>query len=203
MTTRITIRRPDDWHLHVRDGEMLKAVLPYTAKEFGRAILMPNLVPADPHRGGSGRLSRARHGGAARRVALYAADDLLSHRRDRSRRRRTRFSRRRVHRREALSGQRHDQFGGRRHRLSQNHARAGTHGEDRHAVSHARRGGRPRHRYFRPRGGVHRSPAVEMGEGVSRAAHDPGASFLQGRRRFRRTAPLRRSAAPSRPIISI
>jgi dihydroorotase len=45
MTTRITIRRPDDWHAHVRDGEMLKAVLPYTAKDFGRAILMPNLVP--------------------------------------------------------------------------------------------------------------------------------------------------------------
>jgi dihydroorotase len=45
MTTRITIPRPDDWHLHVRDGEMLKAVLPYTAKDFGRAILMPNLVP--------------------------------------------------------------------------------------------------------------------------------------------------------------
>jgi dihydroorotase len=45
MTIRITIRKPDDWHLHVRDGEMLKAVLPYTAKDFGRAILMPNLVP--------------------------------------------------------------------------------------------------------------------------------------------------------------
>ena len=45
MTTRITIRKPDDWHLHVRDGEMLKAVLPYTAQHFGRAILMPNLVP--------------------------------------------------------------------------------------------------------------------------------------------------------------
>lgn len=45
MATRITIRRPDDWHLHVRDGEMLKAVLPYTAKDFGRAILMPNLTP--------------------------------------------------------------------------------------------------------------------------------------------------------------
>ncbi len=44
-TTRITIRRPDDWHLHVRDGEMLKAVLPHTAQHFGRAILMPNLVP--------------------------------------------------------------------------------------------------------------------------------------------------------------
>jgi dihydroorotase len=45
MTTRITIRKPDDWHLHVRDGEMLKAALPYTAKNFGRAILMPNLIP--------------------------------------------------------------------------------------------------------------------------------------------------------------
>jgi len=45
MTTRLTIRKPDDWHVHLRDGEMLKAVLPYTAKNFGRAILMPNLVP--------------------------------------------------------------------------------------------------------------------------------------------------------------
>jgi dihydroorotase len=45
MAARISIRKPDDWHLHVRDGEMLKAVLPYTAKDFGRAILMPNLVP--------------------------------------------------------------------------------------------------------------------------------------------------------------
>lgn len=45
MTTRITITRPDDWHLHVRDGAMLKASLPHTARCFGRAILMPNLVP--------------------------------------------------------------------------------------------------------------------------------------------------------------
>src|SRR5215472_14293505 len=41
----ITIRKPDDWHLHVRDGAMLKAVLPFTARNFARAILMPNLVP--------------------------------------------------------------------------------------------------------------------------------------------------------------
>ena len=34
MTTRITIRKPDDWHLHVRDGAMLKAVLPFTARNF-------------------------------------------------------------------------------------------------------------------------------------------------------------------------
>jgi dihydroorotase len=45
MTARLEIRKPDDWHLHVRDGDMLKAVLPYTARDFGRAILMPNLVP--------------------------------------------------------------------------------------------------------------------------------------------------------------
>jgi dihydroorotase len=41
----LTIRRPDDWHLHLREGAMLKAVLPYTAAQFGRAIIMPNLKP--------------------------------------------------------------------------------------------------------------------------------------------------------------
>ena len=43
--TRLTIRRPDDWHLHLRDGEMLEGVLPYSAAHFSRAIIMPNLVP--------------------------------------------------------------------------------------------------------------------------------------------------------------
>ncbi len=43
--TRLTIRRPDDWHLHLRDGAMLRAVLPETARHFARAIVMPNLVP--------------------------------------------------------------------------------------------------------------------------------------------------------------
>ena len=41
----ITIRRPDDWHVHLRDGEMLAKVAPYTARQFSRAIIMPNLVP--------------------------------------------------------------------------------------------------------------------------------------------------------------
>ena len=41
----LTIPRPDDWHVHFRDGDMLKAVLPHTAKVFGRAIVMPNLKP--------------------------------------------------------------------------------------------------------------------------------------------------------------
>ena len=41
----LTIRRPDDWHVHLRDGEMLEAVAPYTARQFSRAIVMPNLDP--------------------------------------------------------------------------------------------------------------------------------------------------------------
>jgi dihydroorotase len=45
MTQKITITRPDDWHLHLRDGEALSAVLPDTAKQFARAIIMPNLRP--------------------------------------------------------------------------------------------------------------------------------------------------------------
>ncbi|MDZ4137148.1 MAG: dihydroorotase, partial [Paracoccaceae bacterium] len=45
MTQSLTLRRPDDWHLHLRDGAMLKGVLPETARHFGRAIVMPNLVP--------------------------------------------------------------------------------------------------------------------------------------------------------------
>jgi len=42
----LTIRRPDDWHVHLRDGAMLQAVLPFTAAQFARAIVMPNLTPA-------------------------------------------------------------------------------------------------------------------------------------------------------------
>ena len=41
----ITIRRPDDWHVHFRDSAMLQTVLPWTARQFARAIVMPNLVP--------------------------------------------------------------------------------------------------------------------------------------------------------------
>lgn len=44
-TDRITLRRPDDWHVHLRDGAMLEAVAPFTARQFARAIIMPNLSP--------------------------------------------------------------------------------------------------------------------------------------------------------------
>ena len=42
---RITIRRPDDFHVHLRDGAMLQAVLPFTSAQFARGVIMPNLVP--------------------------------------------------------------------------------------------------------------------------------------------------------------
>ena len=45
MTDTITLTRPDDWHLHVRDGAPLSTVVPHTAAQFGRAIIMPNLKP--------------------------------------------------------------------------------------------------------------------------------------------------------------
>src|SRR6185312_1975397 len=43
--TRLTLPKPDDWHVHFRDGEVLKSVAPFTAQQFRRAIVMPNLVP--------------------------------------------------------------------------------------------------------------------------------------------------------------
>ena len=43
--TTLTLRRPDDWHVHLRDGDMLGFTVAATARQFGRAIVMPNLVP--------------------------------------------------------------------------------------------------------------------------------------------------------------
>ncbi|WP_295529931.1 dihydroorotase [Novosphingobium sp. Chol11] len=45
MTTTLTIRRPDDWHVHLRDGALLAGIVPHTARQFARAIVMPNLSP--------------------------------------------------------------------------------------------------------------------------------------------------------------
>jgi len=45
MTDSLTIRRPDDWHLHFRDGDVMQGVVPYTVRQFARAIVMPNLTP--------------------------------------------------------------------------------------------------------------------------------------------------------------
>jgi dihydroorotase len=80
MTERLTIRRPDDWHVHLRDGEMLKAVALYTAGQFARAIIMPNLVPpvtsvaaAEAYRE---RILAAAGQGFTPLMTLYLTDDV-------------------------------------------------------------------------------------------------------------------------------
>ena len=57
---RITLTRPDDWHLHLRDGDALKSVLPHSAAQFARAIVMPNLRPPVTTVAAAGALARAR-----------------------------------------------------------------------------------------------------------------------------------------------
>ena len=80
MTDTITIRRPDDWHVHLRDGAMLEAVAPFTARQFARAIIMPNLSPPVTSAASAAayrdRIMAALPAGSR----FHAADDLLSHR---------------------------------------------------------------------------------------------------------------------------
>ena len=77
----LTIRRPDDWHLHLRDGAMLRAVAPYSARQFARAIVMPNLSPpvtsAAAARLYRGRILAALPAGAAFEplMTCYLTDD--------------------------------------------------------------------------------------------------------------------------------
>ena len=161
MSETITIRRPDDWHVHLRDGAMLEAVAPYTARQFARAIIMPNLVAAGDDRCRGCGLSRPhrRRGGAR----FHAADDRLSDRRHRPRRDRARASRRRLGRRQALSRRRDHQQRLGRHRHPQHPRRARADGEDRHGPVRPRRSHRSGGRHVRPRGGVHRSRAERRG----------------------------------------
>ena len=75
----LTIRRPDDWHVHLRDGDMLNAVAPFTARQFARAIVMPNLSPpvtsveaADAYRQ---RIVAAAGDGFTPLMTCYVTDD--------------------------------------------------------------------------------------------------------------------------------
>ncbi len=75
----LTIRRPDDWHVHLRDGEMLQAVAPYTARQFARAIVMPNLDPPvtsfEAAREYRERIAAAAGGGFTPLMTCYLTDD--------------------------------------------------------------------------------------------------------------------------------
>ncbi len=77
---RLTLTRPDDWHLHLRDGDVLASVLPDTARRFERAMVMPNLDPpvrtVEDARAYCDRILAALPAGDA----LRAADDALPHR---------------------------------------------------------------------------------------------------------------------------
>ena len=76
----ITIRRPDDWHVHLRDGDMLKLVAPYTARQFARAIVMPNLAPpvTTPEQAAAyrERIIGATAGGFEPLMTCYLTDDV-------------------------------------------------------------------------------------------------------------------------------
>ena len=65
----LTITRPDDWHLHLRDGAAMASVLPATARQFARAIVMPNLKPPVANAAQAISVSRAHRRGAAGRAA--------------------------------------------------------------------------------------------------------------------------------------
>ena len=66
----IEIRRPDDWHLHLRDGAAMAAVLPFTAARFARAIVMPNLKPPVTTAAAATEYRAAHPRGAARGVDI-------------------------------------------------------------------------------------------------------------------------------------
>ena len=76
----LTIRKPDDWHVHLRDGEMLKRVAPYTARQFARAIVMPNLVPpitsCDAARAYRKRILEASQPGFTPLMTCYLTDSI-------------------------------------------------------------------------------------------------------------------------------
>ncbi len=75
----LTLTRPDDWHLHVRDGAPLHTVVPHTAAQFGRAIIMPNLRP--PVTTAQQALDyKQRILAAVPQACVRAADDALPHR---------------------------------------------------------------------------------------------------------------------------
>jgi dihydroorotase len=77
---RITIPRPDDWHVHLRDDEMLDRVASYTARQFGRAIVMPNLVPpvttVEAAAAYRGRIVAAAGDGFTPLMTAYLTDDI-------------------------------------------------------------------------------------------------------------------------------
>ena len=195
----LTIRKPDDWHVHLRDGEMLRRVAPFHGAAVRAGDRDAQSGAADHHRRRRRRLSRTDH--RSRRARLHAADDLLSDRRSRPRRNRARLRGRRVGRRQALSGRRDHQQRQRRDRHPQHLSGARADGADRHGAMRPRRGDRPGRRRVRPRSGVHRSRAVAprratfrgSGSCSSISRRQKPSQFVTEQRPEHRARPSRRS----------
>ena len=127
----LTITRPDDWHLHLRDGDAMRSVVGATARVFGRAVVMPNLEPPVTTVAAAAAYRERIVGGAAGGLAFRAAADALPHRQHAAARDRGCAQERLRHRRQVLSGRRDDQFGLRRHRARPRVPGAGGDGETR------------------------------------------------------------------------
>ena len=167
--TTLSIRRPDDWHVHLRDGRDAGGL-----RRAHGAPVRPRHHHAQPGAAGDqgrrGRgLSRANSQSGSGRARVRAADDLLPDRRRRSGRARARQERGRVGRRQALSRACHDQLGARRDLDGRDRPRPRGDGEGRHAAAGPWRGHRSRGRHLRPRGGVPRQGAGAADRSAIRA----------------------------------
>ena len=185
----IEIRRPDDWHLHLRDGAAMAAVLPFTAARFARAIVMPNLKPPVTTTRCRGAISCTHPGGAPWRCEFHAADDAVPDRSHAARGNRARAGQRIRARLQALSRRRHHQCRFRRDGHPQDRRGARAHGRARHAAAGARRGHRARGGRVRSRDALHRRGAraddfapSETARGVRTHHHARRGGVREGRR---------------------
>ena len=151
----IIIRRPDDWHIHLRDGAMLRAVLPFTAGQFARGIMMPNLVPpvttvaaAEAYRA---RILAARPAGSDFQpmMTCYLTDDTSADEIEKGHSKGAWIAAKLY----PAGATTNSHYGVRD--LKAIRAGAGADGADRHAGPDPRRSDRSRHRYLRPRKRVH------------------------------------------------
>ena len=155
----IEIRRPDDWHLHLRDGAAMAAVLPFTAARFARAIVMPNLKPPVTTTRRRRSISCTHPGGAPWRCEFHAADDSVPDRSHAAGGNRACPSQRIRARLQAVSRRRHHQCRFRRDGHPQDRRGARAHGRARPAAAGARRSHRARGGRLRTRDAFHRRGA--------------------------------------------
>ena len=155
----LTIRRPDDWHVHLRDGEMLQPVAPYTARQFARAIVMPNLAPpVTDGRSGAAPIasgSSPRPGpGFTPLMTCYLTDDANPDELARGFEEGVWIAAKLY----PAGATTNSAIG--RHRHPQHLSGARADAADRHGAVRPWRGHRPGRRRVRPRGGVHRPRAA-------------------------------------------